>query len=400
MPKSRQPWSAILQMALPSGVAVLGAAALMRHGWSTPLGWPVGLILTGLLASLATLWLRREQQAAVCLSARAEALPTVAEPVHRIEGLDHLCVSVLPIWSRQVDTACGQTEDAVIRLSERFAGIHQRLEAAMAASDQAAGGLAGEGSGGLLEMLATSRAELDQVMRALHSAVSAKETLIGQIQDLAAFISELQDMASAVAKIAGQTNLLALNAAIEAARAGEAGRGFAVVATEIRSLSALSGDTGKQIRDRADAISKAILQTQSTADRYSREEAQLVAGAEAAIHRVMDGFERGAEGLVDSAEALRQVGFAVQDEISEVLVALQFQDRVTQILRQAMGDMDRLSRHLEEHGQRCAGSGEPERIDAKLWLDELCRTYTTAEQIDNHHGRARHAHTASDITFF
>ena len=101
-----------------------------------------------------------------------------------------------------------------------------------------------------------------------------------------------------------------------------------------------------------------------------------------------------------SAEALRRVGASVQGEISDVLVALQFQDRVSQILHQAVDDMERLASFLETGRLARAQAGATDVIDATAWLDELCRTYTTAEQLENHQGVQAQAREASDITFF
>ena len=41
-----------------------------------------------------------------------------------------------------------------------------------------------------------------------------------------------------------------------------------------------------------------------------------------------------------------------------------------------------------------------EGLDARLWLDELCQTYTTVEQMENHLGVSTKAQVGSDVTFF
>ncbi|AFL75932.1 methyl-accepting chemotaxis protein [Thiocystis violascens] len=387
------------RIALPAAMGCLGAGAVIAAPAVNPLVWAGVLGVVGAAGSVATARGGRIARAAA-VAAQAKSLAERPPPPAAVEGLDDLCVQVLPIWCRQVETARSQTEEAITRLAERFAGLHARLETAMNVSHQTAGDLVGEGTGSLLAMLSDSRRELDQVVVALRAAAKAKEALLTQIQDLSAFTSDLQAMAAAVAKIAGQTNLLALNAAIEAARAGTAGRGFAIVAQEVRNLSGLSGETGRNISDRVRAINQAILQTRLTAEQYAEQDARLAQGAERAIHEVVDNFQRGADGLSSSAKVLQHENGAVQEEIAEVLVALQFQDRVSQILRQTTGDMERLTTYLEETQTLRARGVKSEAIDATHWMDELCRTYTTAEQMDNHEGVQSSSNESSDITFF
>ncbi len=112
--------------ALPGVVGIVGAFGLVLSSGATSPAWPAAVGLTGLLASLSSAWLMRERLAA---EARAAVVLEPTLPAAGIQGLDRLCIDVLPIWSRQVETASSQTEEAITSLTERFSGIHQRLEA-------------------------------------------------------------------------------------------------------------------------------------------------------------------------------------------------------------------------------------------------------------------------------
>jgi len=216
----------------PILLGLLGALHPLISGGLTGMIWAGALGLSGVLVAIlltkrlhAALETARQAGAAACL--------TELPPVRNVEGLDELCGQVLPIWSRQIETARGQTETAVSDLSLRFSDIHSHLGSALGGYRQSSDSVISSdnsGEGNVLTMLTNGQNDLAQMLTALRTGLKAKEEMLSRIHEVARFSDELKSMANSVSRIANQTNLLALNAAIEAARAGEAGRGFAVVA--------------------------------------------------------------------------------------------------------------------------------------------------------------------------
>nr|WP_169338612.1 methyl-accepting chemotaxis protein [Chitiniphilus shinanonensis] len=298
--------------------------------------------------------------------------------------LADLVRDVLPLWHRHVDLARGQTREAIDTLAMRFAGISQRLS-----------GTLGAGAGGqnaqMLGVIQQSGEMLDRIVSSLEQVLSAREMLLREIEGLGQFNDELKRMASDVGEIAGQTNLLALNAAIEAARAGESGRGFAVVADEVRKLSNLSGETGKRIRSKVDSINVTISGALESAQRLSADEAEMIGESKTVIGQVLQHFSTAAEGLGQTVAQLESDSRAVEQEVQDVLVNLQFQDRVSQILEHVERDMDKLAGVLAHGGDLPARS---------QWLAELERTYTTMEQRQVHAGSAKAKVATSQVDFF
>ena len=306
-------------------------------------------------------------------------------------GLEEVCLEAVPIWSKQVETSRSQTENAIMDLAARFAGISEKLGAAVKASQSAAGDLAGQGESGATAVLAQSKTELMGVLDSLKAAQQSRNEMLAQVRSLTSYTDELRTMAAEVAAIASQTNLLALNAAIEAARAGEAGRGFAVVADEVRKLSTLSSDTGKKMSEKVGIINTSITDVFEVAEIASKNDMQSVAASESSIKQVLDRFHEVTSQLSNSAELLQHESAGIGDEISEVLVALQFQDRTSQILAHVRGNLDNLHRHL---------SDDHSSIDARAWLAEMELTYATDEQRKIHHGAKAASTEPQEITFF
>lgn len=377
-------------------VGTMGCGAVVLSAGTTPQGLAAAaaLLVCAVLAGWHAQGVLRE---AVSRSARrgeergrAEAAAATVEL--RGGELDAVCGSILPVWERQLELVRAQTEDAVTALSARFAGIADKLDSAVSASREAAGGI--EGSGGVVAMLEVSRAELDGVVASLRAALENKRRTLDAVAELAGFTEELRGMADEVGKIAAQTNLLALNAAIEAARAGEAGRGFSVVADAVRDLSSQSGETGKRIATKIGAVNAAIGATLAAAEETARLDEQMLSDAGQSVSAILARFESGTSGLATSAQILHAESDGIRAEVADVLVSLQFQDRVTQMLSHVLADMQRLGR---EAPQRLAAPGG---FDVRAWLDELTKTYTTGEQLLAHRGDANARVSRSEITFF
>jgi methyl-accepting chemotaxis protein len=316
-----------------------------------------------------------------------------------IAGLDGLCLGVLPVWSSQVEIARSQTESAINDLALRFGNLAQRLENAVSASRTEADG----GGQGVAALLKNSETDLHSIIGTLRSSLEEKESLLNEIQALSRFTAELREMAQNVGSIAHQTNLLAINAAIEAARAGEVGRGFAVVASEVRKLSQLSAATGKQMSATVETVNNAIVKTLQVSSQYARQDEAMAAGSQQIIEKVLGQFQSTATGLNDSAEMMRRESALIQGEISDVLVALQFQDRISQVLSHVRADLDKLNETLEASGLQLAEGVMPAPLDSAAWLDALTSTYTMAEQHAAHGGgqpALQAPSSSTEITFF
>ncbi len=376
-------------------VAVLGAVMLLAAGGGGGLSIALAaaLVVAGGVAGRMSLAACRQgirhalEQADA--ARRTEAAARAAE--RRQAGLDALCGSVLPVWARQIEAARRQTEEAITALSGRFAGIAEKLEAAESASHDAAGET---GSGGIMGILDATRSDLDAITQTLRSTQQSKQAMLGEIAGLAKFTEELKKMAADVGSIAGQTNLLALNAAIEAARAGEAGRGFAVVADAVRKLSSESGETGKQISAKVEAVNAAIKATLDAAAQSSRLEEASIGVRDATVARILERFSAETQALAESSGILHRVSAGIRGEVAEVLVSLQFQDRVSQMLMHIQNDLQKLDQKVAGTGDACAA------FDVEAWLNELASSYTMAEQHAVHAGGQGTRPQDSEITFF
>lgn len=357
------------------------------------------LVLIGLGAGA---WSAASQRHVVLrATARAQAEQSEADAASngmtsRVQ-LDEVLLGAMPIWARQVESSRYQTEEAIVNLTNRFIGIAARLQETVQASQRAAGELDGQTADGALEVLSLSESDLSQVINSLKAAQTSRDQTLAQVRGLTAYTGELRTMAADVAAIAAQTNLLALNAAIEAARAGEAGRGFAVVADAVRSLSSKSSETGQQMSAKVDIINNGITQLVHAASSSADQDSQSVAASENSIQVVLERFHNITGRLAESADLLKQESRGIGDEMTQVLVDLQFQDRVSQILSHVRDNMEDLHGHLLQANET---PDQATSLDARQWLARMDATYATDEQRRTHRGETPVQQNSQDITFF
>ena len=316
------------------------------------------------------------------------------------KNYEQLLQALLPLWQRQTELVRHQMEESVNELTSRFSNIHGRLQAAVNSSRDAVGDM--KGSSGLSTVITFADHELGQMVDALGHAIRNRYELLTEITNLSKITDELRNMGSEVAGIASQTNLLALNAAIEAARAGEHGRGFAVVADEVRTLSSRSGETGSRIGTRIEQANVTLQKTLDRSAEFAKQDDVRLAQSESAVQEVLAKFRSSGERIIDSAHSLEQESSGVQHDIEEVMLNLQFQDRVNQILGHISDDMEKFSTMVVDQQRKISQNEDVSAIDVNEWLAAVQKTYTTLEQVAAHKNKntVLRKPENSEITFF
>lgn len=354
-------------------------ASLARTWW---LGLAAGLI------SAALLWWLCPRPTAVT-GPVAPSEPTLAESTEAAQRYFSIVHGVVPLWHRHIVSVQTQIREAIEALTTRFADLSAQLGRVSAAT----------GSNAALQAVAQAERGLQDIGATLGKTREVTETLVAQISTIASHMSSLRQMAEQVGAIANQTNLLALNAAIEAARAGEAGRGFAVVADEVRKLSSQSADTGQHISRTIKAVDEAMEQALSLSRHTADEQQAMVQQSEATAGAIIDEFRSVTSAMQAEMQDLQQERQAVQDDLNQVLISLQFQDRINQIIEHVSADMARFD-ELSKTVANC-GFSEVQMSSAEEWQAQLAASYTMLEQHQVHTGKATiKAAPAQAITFF
>jgi methyl-accepting chemotaxis protein len=295
-----------------------------------------------------------------------------------IDALEELMGEVLPVVSKQIKTSKEHVEQEVLSLTYRFLAITKKisflLDDQRKSDDDAVIGT----------LLTSTKTILNSVINDLCNLNSDGKTIFQEVEKLSFYTAELESMANDVRKVAGNINLLALNAAIEAARAGEHGRGFAVVADEIKKLASSSASTGSRMNKTLDDINTAMASTLTSSKTITQVYSKTIESSSEHIEKVLTDIEDTLYVFKDKSQTLADGSGQIQGEVDEVITALQFQDRVTQILQHAEHNLYDFNELLLANQAVPKTERSAYLIQTNDILEKMALRYTVPEELANH----------------
>jgi methyl-accepting chemotaxis protein len=174
--------------------------------------------------------------------------------------------------------------------------------------------------------------ETMQEMQEKVEAISKRSLKLGERSQ------KIGDVVELIQRIAEQTDLLALNAAIEAARAGDAGAGFAVVASEVRKLSERSMRSAESIRELITAVqdetNATILATEQGA-KQANEVGELMRSTADLLGESIESTDHQREAVQQVAGAMTEIRTAAErladEQRARTAAAQQVESLVTEL---------------------------------------------------------------------
>lgn len=340
--------------------------------------------LTGLIAAIAfalAVWHLRPRP--------EPEVPIQEEPEPQYDASRWLAESALPIFGRHIDYAVNHGTQATNDLSNQFSELVHQLRSSAGNSAQQ------DSQSDIVTTIEQCRQSLQSALGELSTSQDKRDQMIEELKALDQITTELNQMANQVVGIADQTNLLALNASIEAARAGEMGRGFAVVADEVRDLASRARNTATQMTEKVNSVNQAVVTSNQTVVASSDEEAKLIDDVEHTMDNIIQKFQSMVNKINANREQLEQETHAVGHSIEQMMVDLQFQDRVSQVLSQVNSSQQELG-NLLSSGETANWSTS----DCQQWLSNMRQRYTMIEQHSTHDGESVNPSNADEVTYF
>lgn len=366
------PW--FNQYGRPVGVAGLAALGVLLSAGGHVSGW-VSAPLTALLCA----WL-----------ARIGPLPGASGQSGGEDGARIMARGIVPVWQRHVEASRSEAERSVGALLESFAKLSGVLAST---AEEVSRGNPSIGAGAVDEMLDRHEAEVATLLQPMEQALTEREQMLGTLVTVSDALGELGELARQIAGIAKHTNIVALNASIESHRAGQSGGdGFIVVANEVRTLAGRIADISERIRQRLSLLAREVDGVRRAGQIGGHSEQELRLQAQLQARKVVAQLLASMGDSLEASRSMRTASIALRDEIDQVSVAFQFQDRLSQMLGTIRDDMARFHSWMDEHDHAS-------RHDVQLWLEALENTYTMEEQRAHHHGTVE-VRSGSGVEFF
>ena len=275
---------------------------------------------------------------------------------------------VLPVVCRQLTESVEQVERSVVQVCGDFQAIADKAQESVtrATRDLGAGG------GGGVRQLADATAEtIGRLLGRAEEAHTRLTGIAGRVEALEQQMQRIQTIIEQVGALSFALKILSLNARIEAARAGTAGAAFAVVA----------GETGKVARE-------AAALNQSIQDAIGRMSGDVRAIAREIRDRVLDGrhevetarsevggtlglLSEASDDLRRSTEATARDAGEVAQMIGRAVMALQFQDTISQRVGHAVDALREIEAELTgalPDGPQQVSEGWEQRLKSRFTM--------------------------------
>lgn len=295
-----------------------------------------------------------------------------------VNTLEELFLEVLPIVSKQIDTSKKHTEQEISNLTDTFIDMTAKIGELISSQTN------NDEDKHISTLLTGANSILNGVIEELSNLNESEQEMFREIEQLSSHTFQLESMANEVRSVADNINLLALNAAIEAARAGEYGRGFAVVADEVRKLAGTSADTGSRISKTVKDINTAMNSALKVAKDTSQTDGDSIHSSAQNIEKVLTDIESTLNTFKHNGQMMTQANGEIQTEIYSVITALQFQDRVTQMLEHAEHNLNDMTELVNSNAQIELSDRDAESVHKNNMLESMELRYTMPEELMNH----------------
>lgn len=274
------------------------------------------------------------------------------------------------IQSAQLKGALASLENAIVKVCGSFHDIARKARDTISDPSGKKGGL------DLQTIINEGRETLEDLLNRIQEKSNLSLKTLARMEGIQVAMKEIVHITDEVEAIAENTKLLALNARIEATRMGEQGKGFTVISDEITVLAKQCTETGVRIRELAQKLnydwSNAFEELQGLAS-SEMDQAQR---SQRDVHQALSLLTQAYGDLQNAVESANYRSQSLSQDISQAVMALQFQDIVNQRVIHVIEALEDIGQDMNSYlkGKNTLGEDPEERFE------RLAKPYTMASE--------------------
>ena len=353
-------------------------------------GWQIGITFYSVLVCLLLIFLgmgcglflwRRHVDAMLLINshwAEDEKCKINAVASYTNE-LERLLLSISPILSLHVMDSRESTEQEIISLANRFSEMANALQQIVESTDDR---LEGRPHFHLDSVINDCHVLLQSVLESLRQNQQQKDNVMTELQQLVGYIHNLPI-----------TSALAQNLHLKLLALSEAEGQMPDFAVITRNLASDAIEIDQQLSNKLNEIKAKVNAALMASEHSVQADDVILSQAEANIDQILSHLNLASKHYHDNIKALRNNAEQIRQEINEVLIALQFQDRVSQILTQVENNLLNLQKTIETIQQQGTNrDGNMLQVDAAV--EHIEENY---KSVNSQH---RMPDDSDDLTFF
>ena len=280
------------------------------------------------------------------------------------------CLPAFSVIADQLKQSIAIVEDATVRVGNDFGGI---VECAQQVINQSTGAIDGDPDTSVAELVAECRKTLDTLLGRIDGDSQRSLHVATQIAGLADAFKSIQRCLSDIDDMADYARVVAMNGRIEAARSGAGeNAAFGVVAMETTELAKIAKSTAESIHGIVANLQTTLHETAETLRGQAEHDLQASNATRSNIIHTLNRLEAMNHQLHETLQSNTELGNQLASDISRCVMAMQFQDSVSQQVEHLVCTLTEISEALEPHVSMIA----PPQDNDNPWLKKLVSRYT------------------------
>jgi methyl-accepting chemotaxis protein len=279
----------------------------------------------------------------------------------------------LPVLAQQLKEVTRQIETAVVQVCENFQAMAARARQAAQVSLIASGTEDVKAqAGGIGGLIAGTRETMADLLRRIEQTSQFSSFTVDRMETMEQQIGGLQNTLREIDEVASNARVLALNGQLEAARAGEHGKAFSVVATETAKMAIHAVESSRTIRERIEDVATTIGSAASELRDRATADTQEAARSRQQVNTALDRMVTLHEDMQQAIAESRRNSDQLAREIAGAVMAMQFQDSVSQRIQHVVQTLEELHGALQSQ----LGDAGPGANDGHNWATRMAQSYT------------------------